>query len=160
MGTSLNGCDEPCGKVIDGAGILVSGGDGEVWTGAVSAGTTALVIGWYRSAAHVGQDMTFDGSVTGEVRHVTLDDFDICVKGWTDNGIYVANKKKCHLSRASKIDVQVMTYGDSGGPTYQYTNAGTVGALGTAVGWCGDCSSYYTDIWYELDGFNLSILHY
>ncbi len=56
--------------------------------------------------------------------------------------------------------MQVAYYGDSGGPTYQYASDTTVGALGTILGFCGNCSSFhYTDIWYELDGFNLSILH-
>lgn len=135
---------------IDAAGIAVTNGLPRVFVGTLASTATAPVVGYYTSTTHVGELMTVNGSVTGEVRQVTLVDADRCHQ-FTD-------VRNCHLSNVAKPGTTIVQHGDSGGPTYQYDSAGDIHALGTYVGFGDNGTMWYQDIYYELSRFNLGIL--
>jgi hypothetical protein len=82
----------------------------------------------------VGSDITFDGSVTGEVRGVHVDKVGIC----TDFGLPYPPYAEtvCNLIQATGSS-QVCNSGDSGGPVDQHTSGASnspVDAVGTIIG--------------------------
>lgn len=100
---------------------------GYVWG---NGGTAYNVIGQVVPA--VGADITFDGSVTGEVRGVPVKSVGSCQSFATDFGI----EEVCHLVEG-KSGGTICQPGDSGGPIYQHTTGSEyapVNAVATIVG--------------------------
>lgn len=106
---------------------LAGGGTGSVWT---TGGGGAPVTGAYFPA--VGNPITFNGSVTGEVRGVTVQATGVsaCFTDQLTGGTVCAT----HLIRANKNGAVVCQGGDSGGPVYEHTPSLNVLAVGIIEG--------------------------
>lgn len=101
------------------------GGLGDVWT---SGGGGAPVTGALFPA--VGAPITFNGSVTGEVRGVTVEATSTSVCYSVDTGPVTPTICADHLIEATKAGAVVCQGGDSGGPVYSHTPSVNVLAVG------------------------------
>ena len=99
-------------------------------------------------------DIVFDGAKSGQVKGVTQDWSDRCVK--FGDGITT-----CHLDKAHKYAINVCQGGDSGGPVYTFTDSSKtdVAAAGIIVGGTGSNDvCYYQAIFNAEQGVNGSVL--
>lgn len=86
----------------------------------------------------VGSDITFDGSVTGEVRGVHVDKVGICTTFGLDYPPW--GEEVCNLIQATGSS-PICASGDSGGPVDQHTSGASdspVDAVGTIIGFSGN----------------------
>jgi hypothetical protein len=117
---------------LDAEAVTASSVAGRVWTGCATCSTSLAVRGRWDPV--VGDQLCFDGSVTGLVCAATVTATNRCVA--MDSGLTT-----CRLSIVSKADgVGVSQSGDSGGPVFWKTTTG-VYAAATIVGFYGAHSS-------------------
>lgn len=127
-GTSTNYLAN-CSTTRDYQSIYVPGGGiGEVWG---NSGALYPVTSWFLPA--VGAAITFDGSVTGEVRGNTVTAINA-----TDYGVY-DSVHNCTYNAYPVVQAQnpsgtwICRPGDSGGPVYSHTPSQDVVAVGMIV---------------------------
>lgn len=107
---------------LDTAAIATSAGP-YVWR---NGGSTARQSG--EAYPLVGGSVCADGSVSGEVCGVKIQNVDICVK-------FADGITTCHLDQGFRGSINVAQSGDSGGPVYDSpTSTGLVYIAGTIVG--------------------------
>jgi len=109
---------------------LAGGGLGVVWT---NGANLAPVTGQLLPA--VGAEITFNGSVTGEVRGNVVNAVGITVYGIYNSvgGYYYDATNQIEATNPSGI--YCVRPGDSGGPVYQHTSGSNVNAVGVITGY-------------------------